>query len=333
MHTLKEILTIEERDRIFNTLNDRQREFLQHRLLRSRRTIFARQMAMAKGAVIPDGADPEDIEKILDEWIYTGYVDAGKVSPAHLCECGRPLRYQHEVRHKGTGAVLYFGIKHLGDHLGLDAKTVSLIVKGFQSLDEELDDILRKTEEGWSLDDWYFQEGFTMPSDIQEHLDLGLPLLDRQVERLRRKLREYLDQVFVEQAAARKSRFSKTVSSPGFQEPVTYVQDSLPGFEEGRSVPHVIERSRAQGLTYEGHETELYEHFKPLVIEQLNAGIKSAWIISEQLLREPDADQRRYSTGKLHLYVPVCIYLDQLTLTGECRLLSKSSEDREYELT
>jgi hypothetical protein len=171
----------------FSIALEEQKHFLHHEMLRSRRTIFAQIMAKAKGADIPDGASYEDVERFLDGWIYTGYVDAGKVSSEYPCDCGRPLR-QHRVQHKETDQVLHFGIVHLGDHLKLDAKTVTLIKKG---LDQELDEILVKVRDRWTLP-IPIPEGFPVPNDIQAHLDARLPLLDRQFARPCREIMVYM---------------------------------------------------------------------------------------------------------------------------------------------
>ncbi|WP_072331614.1 MULTISPECIES: DUF3895 domain-containing protein [unclassified Paenibacillus] len=331
---MAETLGVEQRDDYLSRLSEEQRNFLIHNMTRSRRTIFAQQMAKAKGAVIPEEADPEDIEKYLDGWIYTGYTDAGKVSPDLLCECGHQLRYQHQVQHKETGQIMHFGIKHLGDHLGLDPKIVALIMKGFQTLDYELDEILLKIEDGWRLDEWFFQDGFEIPSDIQAHLELNLPLLDRQVERLRRKLRIYMEQMQTERAAARRERFARPVPE-NFEQHVSENNTSLfqgTLFEDIISAPDSIERSSAQGRYYKGHETKVQEDLKPIVWRELQKGIKSVRVITEQLQEAAGVDRRRYSTGKLHLYVPVCIYLDELVHSGQLRLVHQSMEDREYEI-
>src|SRR5690606_38329897 len=118
------VLTVEEREELLAKLNEAQRTFLTETMVRGRRTVFANALARAKGHHIPDDAEPEQIEVLLDDWIYTGYIDAGHVSPELRCECGRPLRYQHQVKHKRTGEMKKFGIEHLKEHLGIDAQVV-----------------------------------------------------------------------------------------------------------------------------------------------------------------------------------------------------------------
>jgi len=325
-------LSVEERDAIFNTLSAEQKDFLNHEMIRSRRTIFAQMMAKAKGAMIPDDASYEDIEQLLDEWIYTGYIDAGEVSPDYPCDCGRALRYQHEVKHKTTGEILHFGIKHLEEHLKLDARTVSLIMKGFDVLDAEMFEILCKYREGWVLEEYLvIPEGFPFPKDIQSHLELNLPLLDRQIAKLKRKIREHIDgSKKVQEPVRLLPRLEDTNRLPG----IVYDVDDQMSFSlfDGMSVssPESIDRNTKQN--YQGHEIRLDERLKPKVIDLLKSGTQSAKVVTEILVRDKTVDQRRYSSGKPHLYVPICAYIDDhLIPDGQCLLVQTSSEDRIYE--
>lgn len=193
---MKYEMTLEQRDHIMGKLSEEQRHFLHHELVRGRRTLFARQLARKKCQFIPEDAQFEDIESFIEEWDYIGFTDSGEVSPHTKCECGRSLRYQHQVRHLPTNTIRYFGIEHLQLHTGIDAKAISDIMKGFDVLDGELNEMLIKYRDGWQLDQHLFlplPSELEVPPDIQAHLDAKLPLLDRQLARLRGRLRE-LDQ-------------------------------------------------------------------------------------------------------------------------------------------
>ncbi|WP_424767573.1 DUF3895 domain-containing protein [Paenibacillus sp. sgz302251] len=185
--------TMEQRDAIMGQLSAEQRHFMHHELVRGRRTLFARQLARKKCQFIPEDAAFEDIEAFIEEWDYIGFTDSGEVSPHTKCECGRSLRYQHQVLHLPTNTMRYFGIEHLQLHTGIDAKAVSAILKGFDVLDGEMNEMLYKYREGWQLADHVFLPlpgELEVPHDISAHLDAKLPLLDRQVARLRSLLRE-----------------------------------------------------------------------------------------------------------------------------------------------
>lgn len=189
---MKYELTIEERDQLMGQLTEEQRHFIHNVLVRGRRTLFARQLAHIKCQFIPGDAELEDIESFIEEWDYIGFTDSGEVSPHTKCECGRSLRYQHQVLHIPTNTMRYFGIEHLQLHTGIDAKTISAIMKGFDVLDGEMTEVLCKYRDGWQLSQHIYQpfpEELEVPQDIQAHLDAKLPLLERHLMRLRYRLR------------------------------------------------------------------------------------------------------------------------------------------------
>ncbi|NIK78885.1 hypothetical protein FHS15_004031 [Paenibacillus castaneae] len=194
---MKYELTLEQRDAIMERLTEEQRHFIHHELVRGRRTLFARQLARKKCQFIPEDAEFKDIEALIEEWDYVGFTDSGEVSPHTKCECGRSLRYQHQVLHVPTNTMRYFGIEHLQLHTGIDAKAISSILKGFDVLDAEMNEVLSKYRDNWQLDQHLFlplPAELEVPQDIQEQLDANLPLLDRQLARLRSRMRE-LDQI------------------------------------------------------------------------------------------------------------------------------------------
>ncbi|MGO4695964.1 hypothetical protein AB4Z50_16955 [Paenibacillus sp. 2TAB26] len=190
---MKYEMSLEQRDNIMGTLTEEQRHFLHHELVRGRRTLFARQLARKKCQFIPEDAEFEDIESFIEEWDYIGFTDSGEVSPHTKCECGRSLRYQHQVLHLPTNTIRYFGIEHLQLHTGIDAKAISDIMKGFDILDGEMNEMLCKYRDGWQLDQHLFlplPSELEVPADIQAHIDANLPLLERQLSRIRRRLHE-----------------------------------------------------------------------------------------------------------------------------------------------
>jgi hypothetical protein len=274
------ILTIQERDSIMTQLSEAQRDFLQHQLMRSRRTAFANAMAKEKGFLIPDDADPEDIEALLNEWIYTGYIDAGHVSPDLRCECGRALRYQHQVLHKTSGKIKYFGIEHLKEHLGIDASIVNAIMKGFDGIDYELDELLIKIQNGWEPNPDIFRDTVMSP-EIAEYLKLGLPLLERQIKQLQR---------------SRTFSRIQVLTKSGQQADFADSQDLFSLDPDPEDLPAPTTLNYALQLAIQ---------------EYIRRGIGSARIICELLIREHGAIAARYSTGKPKIFVPVCWYIEE----------------------
>ncbi|EPY09947.1 Protein of unknown function [Paenibacillus sp. cl6col] len=307
------ILTIQERDEMLSQLNDNQREFLNHYLVRSRRTAFANAMAKEKGHHVPEHAAPEDIEALLDDWIYTGYKDAGTISPELRCECGRSLRYQHEVKNRKTGEIKKFGIEHLKEHLGIDAAIVATIKKGFEAIDYELDEILLKIANDWQpAPDAYSVAD--LPEQLQRQLSLGLPLLDKQINMLRRK------PVVRNASPSPKTSEPSAAPEPAPAPAPILVEFDLWSWTEPEPAAVVQEVSNAgNGLTAAE---------RAAVKQYVETGVGSARVISELLIRDHGTPDRRYITGKPLIYPDVCQFIEQSYLDIAVEL--NGTEDRKY---
>jgi len=300
-------LTVEERDILLAQLGVEQQEYLKFRMNRSRRTVFANVMATHKGAVVPSNSSYEEIEVLLEDWIYTGSIDAGKVTPELKCECGRSLRYQHIVEHKTTGQVLKFGIQHLEEHLGIDAKVVKDIRDGFQAIDYEMDEILEKYSRNWDnyrlLPPGY--DKVKLPEDIQEHLALDLPLLNSQLMKIRTL-------VNAELIAARKDV------------PVARAKvETVPLFNPTQDVYDLFNVSN--------NDSELSSHAKVAIKAYLQSGIGSTRVLCEKLIQDKLISSDRFLTGKPKRYIEVYLYINELVTNGYCKLISSDAMDRKYE--
>ena len=94
------------------------------------------------------------------------------------------IRYRYTVKHKKTGKVHKLGAIHLEQHTGLDSETVRLIVRGLKRIDLERDEILSKIIDKWKLP-FFIPPEVEVPKDMVEQIRVGLPLLDRQIKRLK----------------------------------------------------------------------------------------------------------------------------------------------------
>ncbi|MGM0884918.1 MAG: DUF3895 domain-containing protein [Bacillota bacterium] len=367
---MKYELTLEQRDRIMGQLSEEQRHFIHHVLVRGRRTMFARQLARKKCQFIPEDAEFEDIETFIEEWDYIGFTDSGEVSPHTKCECGRSLRYQHQVLHLPTNTMRYFGIEHLHLHTGIDAKTISAIMKGFDVLDGEMNEIMCKYRDGWQLSQHMFlpfPAELDIPQDIQAHLNAGLPLLDRQLIRLRGKLRE-LENANKQKhpASAHLNNRESTPLAPAYQEQGAFVFDEIENsqgsfvfgeaennqgafwfeeiennqgafvFEETVNKPiaplfGTADMSPSGGLASKSSDPfHLPPAAQRVVDDALPFGRISTRAVSEFLIEQKLVRNERMSTGKPSIYIGVAAYLDKLVSIGKCELVTGSSEDRVY---
>ncbi|WP_062107479.1 DUF3895 domain-containing protein [Bacillus niameyensis] len=310
------VLNTNERESLLSLLTEQQKSFLQDHVKRGKKTVFANQMAKDKGLVLPEGATSEEIEMLLDEWILVDYIDNGFINPETPCECGKPLRYQYIVRHKTMNEVRRFGSTHFEEHTGLPAQIVNQIKKGFTQIDYEMDELLQKFADGWVFSDNILPKNFTVPDDIKEHLDLELPLLDRQITRLKKLINEFLSEQEVQRPIIEKSTRETTFDS--YEDPFALEMYDL--FQDS------IGETPA--------EKPLTSHLTPIIKDEILRyldTVSSARIICELLIKNHSVLTERYVTGKPKIYPKVCMYLDLLVSKEVVRLEDKRGhQDRLY---
>ncbi len=133
---------------------------------------------------------------IAEEWEFIHYEDAGnnwRTDGDLFCECGRKLRYQYTLANKTTGLQKHFGLNHLTEHTGIQPDVARQIVKELKQLKSEKREIIQKCIDDWTLT----SEGIKwmppldqLPEDISWHLTEQMPLLERQLKRLRQIIQE-----------------------------------------------------------------------------------------------------------------------------------------------
>ena len=311
------------KDKIFNSLTSQQQEFLQQQVKRGKKTVFANILAKDKGIILPDSATSEEIEILLDEWILEDYIDNGYVNPATPCECGRPLRYQYIVKHKSTNETRRFGITHFEEHTNIPPSIVQNIKKGFDSIDYELDELLLKVQEKWDLNEHItnIPAEFKFPKEIQDALDLSLPLLDRQVSRLINLIAKHNDEIHL--MSKEINELDRTISKQGYSnegEQFVFELEELNQYDKEN-------RNTAPSFNYK----EMNPYFKNVIFSLLENGISSTRVMCEILIKEHSAPKIRYTTGKPQIYTLVAPFLDSLVEQDGLVLKEISGkEDRVY---
>lgn len=288
-----------ERDKIFATMTPVQQAYLIDELKRGKRTAFANILARDKGDVITPKMTLEEVEASLGEWRLLDFIDAGpgykQIKPPFKCQCGKVLRYQYVIEHQSTKEVRKFGIVHFEEHTGFPPRTIKEITHGFEKIDYELDEILTKYAQNWTLP-LDLPDGFMLPDDIIKLIGLRLPLLDRQVAKLSVKIREYklsLRSVRKSTSCLPKNKITK--------EKVTETSPKL----------------------------KIDKNFVMMIEPYLKSKIFSAKDISRKMLAELGYNE---SMGKVHhdLYVNIIIYMDGLCAKGDYICLSKNNINARY---
>lgn len=181
--------TQKELDDAYLSLSDEQKRVLNEHIKRGRKTNWLNAWAEKKGNVLTEEQldNPDETMNALLDWVLLDYEERLSVDPNMRCECGRALKRRYTVWHKRTGNTYKLGEVHFSQHTGLDSEIVRLIRKGLAKIDLERDEILTKVLAGWELP-IKIPRSIEIPVDISAQLNVNLPLLDRQVNRLQKMI-------------------------------------------------------------------------------------------------------------------------------------------------
>lgn len=196
-----ERLSVEEREQVLSLVTTEQRDFLENEVKRGRRTIFENAMRDEKITAIKsvDTALEEDEKNVVD-WIITDFIDFGLGNLGGQCACGRRLRYQFTVGHQNTRKMIKYGKEHLSTFLNIDVKDIDGVINELDKYDHELDELLWKIKH-----DEYGHEYYEKTPDktvvskiIVKHIEVNVPLLDRQINRLKKYFEEQMEAILEE---------------------------------------------------------------------------------------------------------------------------------------
>ncbi|MCU5081019.1 hypothetical protein OB985_26170, partial [Bacillus cereus] len=277
-------LSQSERDLILGTLSYEQKKYLSEFLKRGKRTAFASVLAQQKG-----NNSQEDADHISVQWTLLDFIDAGTISDELKCECGRSLRYQYIVKNLSTGKVLKFGKSHFQEHTNIPADIVKDVINGMLQIDYELDEILIKLKNNWSLE---LNEGIILPADldipldIQIHLDLQLPLLEKQIQRLL-------------SCMDKNRNFPSTNNVNGQKNNLIKDTEQISLFEEGtlnnKNEEEFYLKSKCNQSFHEYLDNNEKEFINKYIEE---TDIISTRLLCELLIKNVNSYNKRYSSGK-----------------------------------
>lgn len=312
-------LTQAERDDLKAQLNEGQLAFVKDYLKRGRRTAFANVLAKDKAASIAE----EELGAVAEQWELIDYIDAGprwRENKSLFCECGRPLRYQYILENKKTGDMKKFGRDHFQEHTGIPASLAKKIVKGIEKIDYEMDEVLLKLVNGWTLADegiGTIPSGMEIPRDIQQHFDVGLPLLDRQVRRLHREITDFhYEQKRAEIAEGHRKQEEERKRMERETARIREEVASKMGLKNAADLD--VQRLEVGTMVY---------------LEGLKGPNFKASELCEDLATYHGASKERFSSGKLKIFPEVCSYLEHLVEKGVLQFVEKYSDlDRAYKL-
>lgn len=173
-------------------------------------------------------------------------------------------------------------------------------------------------------------DDIVLSKDIQEHLNVDLPLLDRQIRRLRDAINERAYAKEMEKFSAEADQSTMEV----------YKQISATEHEIGNSeLSFLKEKMNVMNSTLWQEtlgSTDLNENLQLGVISYLTNAQEDEVLasdITESLVKYYEADKDVYSTGKYKIYPFVCMFLEYLVDLNKLELIKTNGQrDRAYKL-
>ncbi|MFS1519538.1 DUF3895 domain-containing protein [Bacillus sp. SCS-151] len=321
-----------ERDAIIRTLDENKKQFINEQLKRGKKTIFSNVLAEWKASSVTEG-----IEEIADSWVLIDFLDAGetwKETSDLFCDCGKLLRYQYIVVNNQTGDTHKFGETHFEQHTNLPAQLVRDIIKGFENIDYEMDEILEKIKYGWNFRDIniLIPDGFCIPQDIKEHFENDIPLLDRQINRLKAQIKNHINEL---EQQKRQKHIEKQ------QEEWLRKEEQS---EEEKAKERELQKAKEQQLIEERNITirtihigylniELSKKYMEAIILLLNQYPKSTidvLSICRYLIEDFGASNDTYQGGKPRIFPHIALFLDVLVREDVLKLKISDLQNRHY---
>lgn len=242
----RELLSQEERNQLLALVTDQQRDFLMNHLKRGRETIFARFMMSEKvhAIIAADDIELKDNEQDVVDWKIINYVDHGFGNRDGKCACGRTLRYEFTVQHTKSKKTITYGKDHLAQFLNLNVSDIDSVMTNIRFIDYELDELLLKiNSKDYGYEILQELEGkIEIPKDIQEHVDVKVPLMDSHIRRIERLIYE------IEKEEANKRREEQVLERNKIIETDLKVRES-----------QIVEYQKAKKLIKERFELEYQE--------------------------------------------------------------------------
>lgn len=185
--------------------------------------------------------------------------------------------------------------------------------------------LLNKINQNWTIDEVMSNIPIVLPKDISDHLVNNVPLLERQIKRLKQLVNEF--------ESKRELERSRMIDMPTITES-TETDDYI---EKGNQFP--LEFDLFEDTNSPVHDkketlipltTNLSDAVKDKVLHYLET-VSSVRIICELLIKNQIIADQRYITGKPKIYPMVCVYLENLVNQNVISLEEvNGTDDRKY---
>ncbi len=235
-------------DSIWKLLTPEQQNWITEFTNRRRRDQWFETLARKKGIILEAGMSEQEKRDAIDDWELIEILDGGEGNRPYRCECGKAIRYLFRVRHQKEGKTYGLGSTCIEHYTGLSADVVRDIEKGILQINTERDELLIKIWKNERTDlSKYINKGVDIPECIIKQVEIGLPLLDKQINRLEEALSEILYKEWLERRKEKRAKLKEN----------SQLQQKGSQFKQ---VPQNSNRASNAGADNKNKETDSYTY-------------------------------------------------------------------------
>lgn len=194
---MSRILSEKETAKIMAHMNRDQREFVTNYIKQSKKSRWLQVLAEKKGISIHSEDSLNQVLDKVNDWYLEEILDAGYGNRFYKCECGQSLRFQYIVKNKSENKTYKLGETCLEHYTGLPPSIIQDIKSGLHTINQERDEILLRYKEG-VVTDLSIYNSIVVPETMKKQVELKLPLSEKQINILERRLKERIEQELIE---------------------------------------------------------------------------------------------------------------------------------------
>ncbi|WP_332695532.1 hypothetical protein [Halalkalibacter lacteus] len=179
------LLAQKEVEAAMGNLNEEQIYFLTYRMKIKKKSRWLQVLANYKGIDIDEKMSNQDIEEKIKDWVLVDILDGGYKKRPYKCDCGQSLRFQYIIQNKKEGTVRQLGENCFENYLSLPSSVIKDVKNGMYAIDLERDEILIKYKKNLFYPLASYMH-LSLPQDIIDQYEAGLPLSDNQIKLVER---------------------------------------------------------------------------------------------------------------------------------------------------
>ncbi|MEQ6389722.1 hypothetical protein RZN22_10390 [Bacillaceae bacterium S4-13-58] len=191
------VLSEKETADIMAQMSEEQREFINNYIKQSKKSKWLQVLAEKKGILIHSEDSLNQVLEKVNDWYLEEILDAGYGNRFYRCECGQSLRFQYIVKNKSENKTYKLGETCLEHYTGLSPSIIQDIKNGLHTINQERDNILIRYKEG-EFTELSPYNSIDVPEVMKKQVELGLPLSEKQINKLEIRLKEQKENELIE---------------------------------------------------------------------------------------------------------------------------------------